>query len=1257
MESRVKEFKDFHKITGDINQQFKDDNGLFVKHKDEWVRLTKNNGSFYAKATLKIHGSNFMRAVGLMPPKPPKPTPQYQTPTMNDLRNEMAAEYTQPQSLEFEQAPFTIGNFLKGYVMDVPLGHATEKDPKLFLEEIKPKIQHVLVEELKSLGGLKFQLGLKVLMHKEQNSGEPVSASPTFYHEQFPITNENEIDFESPFQTLLDRIDSWVQNGSNWVIDRVETVWINIAIYQPLRGGSYIELPQGLKGKHAIINVKNEDDWCLKWALKSALFPAKNNAQKTSSYSKTDDKLNFTGISAPTSINQITKVERQNNLAINVFGWKGYVIVHQLSKQPSEISRINLMLIEEEEKDGVRTHYTWIKDLNRLLYDQTKHKERKFFCERCLHGYTREDLLEKHKPECQGNGERAIRIDMPKPENSILEFKNWHKQMKVPFVIYADFESIVKKIEGPCSDPDKSNTQRTNFHEACGFCYIVVRSDSKVCQQVHYRGPNATDEFLQSIGKTENEIKEFCKNPKPICMTKEDWNVYNNSTNCYICHQLMEKKVNKENREYLDKVRDHCHLTGKFRGAAHYACNFKLKLNPETITIPCVFHNLRNYDAHLIMQSISKTEGNIKCIPTNMEKYISFSLRQIRFIDSFQFLSASLDKLVQASKNFRITNMAEPNPEKQKLLLRKGVYPYEYMDSWERFQETQLPSIDKFYSSLTDESISEEDYQHAQTVWNIFGCQNLGDYHDLYLKTDVLLLADIFENFRTTCIKQYELDPGHYFTSPGLSWDALLKRSKVKLELLTDYDMYLFIEKGMRGGISQVSKRYAKSNNSFIPTFDPTKQTSYIMYLDANNLYGWAMSQHLPTGNFRWLCVGDLKQDENIIRNIPTDSSTGLILEVDLEYPAELHNMHNDYPLAPEKLEVQDEWLSPYQKQLLGDTKLTKVNKLVLNLRDKYKYVLHYKNLQFYLSLGMRLTKIHRVLAFDQSPWMEPYIRMNTELRKQATSDFEKDLYKLMNNSVFGKTMENLRKRVDIKLVRSHEEVKLRKLIAKPSFARQKIFDHDLAGLHMYKNKLILNRPVYVGMSILDLSKLLMYDFYYNHLKSKYGDTVCLLYTDTDSLLLQIQTDDVYKDMAQNADLYDTSNYPKDHYLHSDKNKKVLGRFKDECAGKPITEYVGLRSKMYSVMQEDDNIRKAKGIKKYVVKKHITHENYKEALFDQTVFHHGMNTLRSINHQLCGLHINKFSLSPFDSKRWIADDGINTLAFGHFAIRQDTIWR
>ena len=317
---------------------------------------------------------------------------------------------------------------------------------------------------------------------------------------------------------------------------------------------------------------------------------------------------------------------------------------------------------------------------------------------------------------------------------------------------------------------------------------------------------------------------------------------------------------------------------------------------------------------------------------------------------------------------------------------------------------------------------------------------------------------------------------------------------------------------------------------------------------------------------------------------------------------------------------------------------------------NKKKYVVHYRNLNLYMQLGMKVTKVHRILEFNEKPWMEPYIRLNTEFRKKAKSAFEKDFYKLMNNSVFGKTMENLRKRVDIKLVKTDgsENEKLRKIIAKPNFNRRIKFSDELSAILVNKTSLTLNKPIYVGFSVLDLSKHLMYDWYYNKLKKKYGENCTLLYTDTDSLLVDIKTEDVYKDMAETNEQYDFSDYPKDHPLFDETNKKVLGKMKDECAGVPIYKYIGLRPKLYSILRCDDQIiKKAKGTKKYVINKHFSFENYKDALFNKQKYTHEMNMLRSKHHKIYGLTVNKTTLSPLDTKRFIAPDGIITYAYGY----------
>jgi hypothetical protein len=280
--------------------------------------------------------------------------------------------------------------------------------------------------------------------------------------------------------------------------------------------------------------------------------------------------------------------------------------------------------------------------------------------------------------------------------------------------------------------------------------------------------------------------------------------------------------------------------------------------------------------------------------------------REESAVDSLQFLNCSLAKLVENLSSHGVEKFKMIHrfidSDKINLALRKGVYSYDYMTSEELFAETKLPAKEIFYSNLTEQDISHEDYAHAQNVWQTFAIENMGEYHDLYLKLDVLQLTDVFEHFRTITLQYYKLDPAHFYTSPGLAWQACLKMSNVSLELLTDPDMHLFIENSIRGGISMISNRYSKANNKYMPDYDPCKESKYIMYLDMNNLYGWAMCQSLPTHDFRWLSQNEI---EVIDVNALSDTGEyGYILECDLIYPQSLHNIHSCYRICPQRLTV-----------------------------------------------------------------------------------------------------------------------------------------------------------------------------------------------------------------------------------------------------------------------------------------------------------------------------------------------------------------
>ena len=587
---------------------------------------------------------------------------------------------------------------------------------------------------------------------------------------------------------------------------------------------------------------------------------------------------------------------------------------------------------------------------------------------------------------------------MPR-KGSKIKFCDGQNQFKVPFIKYADFELILEPIQGPSPDPNQPYSQNVNQHVSTDWCvyskfmYGEVKDPLKL-----YRGKDCVEKFCDYIRQKAHRLFHMVPEKPMDPLTKKQWKRYKHSTICHICFKPFNSKE--------PKVRDHCHYTGRYRGPAHSLCNLRYRIPSY---IPVVFHNLSRYDAHPFIKELGKNSGDMEVIAKNKEDHISFSvdvavdkyvdkegsekekLIELRFIDSFKFMSSSLDSL---TKNLvsggipegqhsckQLFGFKDHSELQYDLLTRKGIYPYVYMSSWDRFEESQLPPIEAFYSKLNMSSISSDNYQHAQKVWKEFRIHNLGDYHDLYLRTDVVLLANVYKAFRETCLEHYKLNPAHFYTFPGLAWKACLKRTGIRLELLTDPAMLLMFEHGIRGGIIQAVRKYATANNPYMgDKFDPNEDTTYLQYLDANNLYGWAMSQPLPTGGFRWVDI-----EPNKISELATRTDKGYILEIDVSYPAELHNPHNNLPFMCERMEISG------------------VEKLVPNLRDKKGYVVHIRALAQALKHGSILDRIHRAIELDQSAWVKPYIDFNTQLRTKAKNDFKKDFFKLMNNSVLEK--------------------------------------------------------------------------------------------------------------------------------------------------------------------------------------------------------------------------------------------------------------
>ncbi|KAB0790197.1 hypothetical protein PPYR_15471, partial [Photinus pyralis] len=761
----------------------------------------------------------------------------------------------------------------------------------------------------------------------------------------------------------------------------------------------------------AIINVKNEDFGCFGWALVAAIYTPTGHPCEPDSYPDYLEKFNFEGITFPVKLDAISKFEEMNPLSINVYG-----------------------LEEDTQKQDGNSHYCYISNMSRLISMQvSKHKEAIYLCDGCLQYFTSQENLWRHSRfDCNYvctflPTKEPILTKWGQPSfDNRLKFNNYQNKIKPPFVVYADFESLLKPIEGPQPNPLLQFTTKTFEHEPYSFAYYIKCSfDDKFSKFQIYRGANAPVQFINML---QNDIltiyNQHFKQSKPLqILTEEERRQINLATSCGICEKpFVEGDV---------KVIDHDHQTSFVRaGLCHSICNLQLQ-NPNFI--PVFFHNLTGYDSHLFVKSLALENENIDVIAGNKEKYISFSkhivvdqivenevpknlIWRIRFVDSFRFLASSLNVLAKNLSDSECTEITKffGSGREFELIRQKGVFPYSFVDSYDKLNLTTIPNKSDFFDVLHEQDITDEEYRRAQEVWNLFNCQTLGEYSDIYLKSDVLLLADIFENYRGVCLREYEIDAAQYLTGPSLSWDAMLKKTDVELELLTDIDMLHFFKRGIRGGVSTCTKRKAIANNKFLPNYDPSKPSSFIIYLDACNLYGHSQTQFLPQSDFAWLT------------------------------PEEIQNFN--------VFEISDE--SP-----IG----SKYKKLIPNLNHKEKYVLHYRMLRQCLQHGLILKNIHRGVKFMQSPWLKSYIDLNTQLRNRETSESGRDTIKTMNNSIYGKTMENVDKRVNVALVSHWERIGKKPgaegHISKPNFKNLSVFSENLVAIEMSKVSVKYNKP------------------------------------------------------------------------------------------------------------------------------------------------------------------------------------------------------
>ena len=631
---------------------------------------------------------------------------------------------------EYDQGLEREKSALEGFVNKYIIQGIPGLDPDQFFERINKTLKDFFTYHR----NIKFRMVLVCIMKKQkiqQNVGvvelEDYKAyfnSSTFYN-----LESNDVDklIRVSYDTIYGNIEAYQQAGSSWYFKEVEKVEIHTVEYNPAKGSSYISLPGWISNKKAIVNIKNKDEKCFLWCILRYLHPRKDNDSRLADLKKYEFSLNTKGITFPMKLKDITKFEKLNPSlpGINVFSNDDKMTIYPLRMAGKDCKNtIDLFLHEE---DG-NTYYSLIKNFHRLIKSQkTSSKDGKIFiCKRCCSHFTKEELLDKHIKYCSNN--ETVSVKMPEP-NTVLYFKNYYKQLPIPFVVYADFECFTKPMNSCSPNPKESYNYNYQKHEPSGFCFYIKGIVNKKIKPVIYTKKSEDEDiskvFVEKLKEvTKGIYNDFYRRPKPLIMSPTEQKLFEEAVTCHIC--------NKELRE--DKVRDHCHFTGKYRGAAHNKCNLMCR---KPMVLPVIFHNLQGYDAHLFIKLLVRLEGDLNCIPSTEEKYISFSKSikvdeyysykteqmvsvnfELRVLDSFKFLQTSLANLVSNLSPGDFINTKHVFKKNTELLTRKGAYPYDYVSSLDKLSETCLPPKEEFYSKLNDEDISDEDYQHAIRVWN-----------------------------------------------------------------------------------------------------------------------------------------------------------------------------------------------------------------------------------------------------------------------------------------------------------------------------------------------------------------------------------------------------------------------------------------------------------------------------------------------------------------------------------------------------------
>ena len=1115
---------------------------------------------------------------------------------------------------------------------------------------------------------------------------------------------------------LLARLAGLNTEGSHYTSQGITDLHLELAPIR-LTGGCQDRKTKKLlltmKGKQWLSDMPSPKDECFFYAIAQFLCPRPVINGKIKHWWQTDKSYNeqiksylkqiidTKDIPTPVAVKDIKLFEQRNKylfLAINVFLYdktNGIIQVVRRSKLQSndkiKFKRVNLLMLPTSKDD--QFHYVLIKDIDRFMRARHQKRTRVFVCDNCLVSFSRKAALEKHRELCLKQDFVTISA---KPEGARTTFTATEKVVPSPIWGVMDFEAcmdiknrednaILFKCEVCAQDdnPKLCHHGTSVMAEHVPTTYSMIffdDADNIIFQRCKSKDDNLIQEFYKDLYEAQETLLPLMNiNKDSMRLSTADQFNFRNASKCYLCSQPFT--------ETDPSVRDHQHgFTTKltnYLGAAHNSCN--LNRRHET-KISLYAHNLVRYDINFLLKDYApfkyfNAEGvekevnfSFDALPRNTEKFRTLNIGGFKCFDSLALLSGSLASLVNnlqtGGHDFKIIEQLDfcTDDTDKALLLRKGEYPYNWATSVKLLRETTvLPSKECFFNDLRETHIEQSNYDHACEVFNRFECDNMLEYCETYCILDTALLAECLSSFRKFIYKTFHLDMVKYISLPQLTFDCFLKtcfelemaqptealKKNYVMELCSDPEMNLFFESSVRGGTSYTSTRLFDINATDLGR----KLMEHLLYLDANNLYGVCMLHPLPNNGFEWVKEEEISTID--FQSMSFKQPQGYFLEVDMSYPIELHKSHSQFPILAAHECITFEDLSPYAKASLIALEGEKVAarhksvKLMTSFLPKKKYIMHYMNFKQALDLGLVCDKIHRVVKFNQFPFIKYYVELLTDMRTKAKTEFQKNLLKLMVNAIFGKLISDVRKFLEVKICRTLK--KAEKYISNPRYMTHKIVSEEMVIVYLKQRLITSPKNFAAGTTILNIAKYWMINFYYNDLLPNVGgyENVSLMFHDTDSFCVIISG--MYRDKIWEnlQDFMDFSNFPKDSPFYSERFKKKPGKFKDENGNEPIDRAVALKSKCYVLLSESLNeLKRCKGINTERTAS-FTFELYKQCIEHVTKVFTNVRSIRAKHNVLRTVELRKVALTSFDNKRWMKNCGVHSVPYGSVHSTED----